>query len=100
MNKKEVAERIKVAIKTIYNWEKEKPELIRLINLGIEKEKEEKQISNIINGNQNVVHNGNGSININHPSEMDMEIVKEIMKLNDKKKEYFFYLIKAENLKD
>ncbi len=35
MNKKEIAKRIKVSLATIYNWEKEKPELIKLITNGI-----------------------------------------------------------------
>ena len=39
MTKKELAERINVDPKTIRNWETSKPELIKLINLGIEVEK-------------------------------------------------------------
>lgn len=38
MNKKEVAQRIDVSLATLYNWEKTKPELIKLIKLGLEKE--------------------------------------------------------------
>ena len=39
MTKKELAERINVDPKTIKNWETTKPELIKLINLGLEVEK-------------------------------------------------------------
>ena len=39
MTKKELAERINVDPKTIKNWETSKPELIKLINLGLEVEK-------------------------------------------------------------
>jgi len=39
MKKKEIAEKINVSLATIYNWEKTKPELLKLIKLGIEKEK-------------------------------------------------------------
>lgn len=39
MNKKELAVRIDVSVATLYNWEKTKPELIRLINLGLKDEK-------------------------------------------------------------
>lgn len=40
MTKKELAERINVDPKTIKNWETSKPELIKLINLGLEVEKQ------------------------------------------------------------
>lgn len=39
MTKKELAERINVDPKTLRNWETSKPELIKLINLGLEVEK-------------------------------------------------------------
>jgi len=39
MTKKELAQRISVDPKTIKNWESSKPELIKLINLGLEVEK-------------------------------------------------------------
>ena len=39
MTKKELAQRINVDPKTIKNWETTKPELIKLINLGLEVEK-------------------------------------------------------------
>ena len=34
MNKKELADILGISLKTLYNWEKEKPELVRLINQG------------------------------------------------------------------
>lgn len=34
------AKRFNISIATYYNWEKTKPELIKLINLGLEKEKD------------------------------------------------------------
>jgi len=39
MTKKELAERINVDAKTLKNWETTKPELIKLINLGLATEK-------------------------------------------------------------
>jgi hypothetical protein len=39
MTKKELAERISVDPKTIKNWETSKPELLRLIYLGLATEK-------------------------------------------------------------
>ena len=35
MNKDELAKLLGVSLKTLYNWEKEKPDLVRLINQGL-----------------------------------------------------------------
>ena len=43
MTKKDLAERIKVDPKTIKNWETTKPELLKLIYLGLETEKHIKE---------------------------------------------------------
>ncbi|MFW2605640.1 hypothetical protein [Aliarcobacter butzleri] len=40
MNKNELSKRIDVSLKTLYNWEDTKPELINLIKLGLQKEQE------------------------------------------------------------
>lgn len=40
INKKELAKRLNITTKTLYNWEENKPELIKLIKLGLEREKE------------------------------------------------------------
>lgn len=43
MTKKEkelIAERFSISIGTLYNWEKTKPELIKIMQLGLMKEKE------------------------------------------------------------
>ena len=34
MTRSELAEKLNVSMKTLHNWEKEKPELVRLINQG------------------------------------------------------------------
>jgi len=34
MDKKELAKLLNVSLKTLYNWEENKPELIRLLNQG------------------------------------------------------------------
>lgn len=44
MTKKELAERINVDPKTISNWEKTKPELIKLIYLGLAAEQHQKDV--------------------------------------------------------
>ena len=41
MNKKELAVRLDISLATLYNWEKTKPELIKLINLGLKTENNE-----------------------------------------------------------
>ena len=38
-DKEERAERFNISVSTYYNWEKEKPELIKIIELGLEYEK-------------------------------------------------------------
>ena len=40
MTRKELAEIIGVDIKTLSNWEKDRPELVRLINLGLQTDKQ------------------------------------------------------------
>lgn len=35
MNKSELANLMGISLKTLYNWEKEKPDLVRLINQGL-----------------------------------------------------------------
>jgi DNA-binding transcriptional MerR regulator len=35
MNKQELAKLMGISLKTLYNWEKEKPDLVRLINQGL-----------------------------------------------------------------
>jgi len=40
MTRKELAQLLRVDIKTLSNWEKTKPELVRLINLGLMADKQ------------------------------------------------------------
>jgi transcriptional regulator with XRE-family HTH domain len=35
MTKEELAEELGISLKTLYNWEKERPDLVRLINQGL-----------------------------------------------------------------
>lgn len=35
MNRTELAKKFNVSLKTLHNWENDKPELIRIINLGL-----------------------------------------------------------------
>lgn len=65
--KEERALRFNISLATYYNWEKTKPELIKIIELGIQKEKE-------IFENKNDIHD------INNIIEKLKEDVKEIKK--------------------
>lgn len=49
--KKDLCNKINISLKTYYNWEKEKPYLIKLIELGLKKELEEDNPSeeNLVN---------------------------------------------------
>ncbi|MBF7064625.1 TetR/AcrR family transcriptional regulator [Arcobacter butzleri] len=40
MDKEERAKRFNISLATYYNWEKTKPELIKIIELGLQKEEE------------------------------------------------------------
>jgi DNA-binding XRE family transcriptional regulator len=48
MTKKELAKRINVDPKTITNWEKDKPELIKLIHLGLATEEHISDVENYL----------------------------------------------------
>jgi len=50
-DKEERAKRFNISVSTYYNWEKEKPELIEIIELGLEKENE---IKNNLDGFTNL----------------------------------------------
>ena len=49
MEKKELAVRMKISLATIYNWEKTKPELMKLVKLGIKYEEGTTEKENEIN---------------------------------------------------
>lgn len=53
MTKKELAERINVDPKTLKNWETTKPELMKLIQLGLAAEKHIKDTEKYLNFLQN-----------------------------------------------
>lgn len=47
MDKKRIAKRINVSLGTLYNWEKTKPELIKLISYGLKYERNEIETNEI-----------------------------------------------------
>lgn len=57
MTKKELAERIDVDPKTLRNWEATKPELMKLIYLGLASEKHIKDVEKYLNALQYFIKN-------------------------------------------
>ena len=91
ITQKELAKRINVTEHTLSNWKKTKPELIKLINLGLEAEKN----GGIkINGNNNIVGNHN-KIMING-NDICKEICEALKKLPEQKQKKFYHKIMAE----
>lgn len=74
-DKEERAERFNISVSTYYNWEKEKPELIKIIELGLQKEFE-------LNNNVNV-DNLDEAVKKIFPKIEELE--KKIQKLEEEK---------------
>jgi hypothetical protein len=97
-NYKELADKLELSESAIKGWAKR--------NTIPEKYLKMLENTNQINSNNknsnNISINGNnhGHININSSDEMSMEICKEIKKLSDVKKEYYYHLIKADVLRE
>jgi hypothetical protein len=94
---KELAEKLNISEAGIKEWNRRKKVPDRYLKML--------ETTNQVNSNNqnsnNISINGNnhGHININSSDEMSMEICKEIKKLSDVKKEYYYHLIKADVLK-
>lgn len=84
MTKQELAEKVKVTRQTLNNWEKEKPELIKLIKLGLEKENQENNNQKKGENNNGIIiknNNNNGNININTSSFNNAKDIEEVIEL-------------------
>ena len=88
---KELAEILEISESTISKWIQRNSIPKRYIKIL--------ESSNIVqNGDNNIqVNQNNGTVNINHNKD---DLCELISKLSDKKREYFYHLIKAEILKD
>lgn len=109
--RKELAELVNVCEKTIFNWESEKPELIRLLNLGkmvdesglkVGKTLNKKEISEELSIDQNTLKNWERNrpklhqIVMDHYSKTTETIESLIAQLPVWKQTKYFHLIKAE----
>jgi len=88
---KEIAKRINVTEHTLINWKKSKPELIKLINLGLEAENHG---GITVNGNNNVIASHN-KIMING-NDVCVEICEALEKLPEQKQKKFYHKIMLE----
>lgn len=94
-NNKELAIKLDITESAIDGWTRRKSIPKKYLNLL------EDDTNNTINqsGTNNIGIN-NGQIHINSIDEMDMEICKAIKQLSPKRKEYYFYKIKAELMEE
>lgn len=91
MKIEEICKKFKISKQTWYNWKKEKPELIKYINLGLEAEKN----GGIkINDNNNIIGNHN-KIMING-NDICKEICEALKKLPAPKQKKFYHKIMLE----
>jgi hypothetical protein len=96
----QLAEKLNLSRQAINEWTRRKTIPKRYLKL-LEQENINQNINNQTNGNNSVQINGNntGQIHINSSDEMSMAICQEVKKLNDKEKEYYYHLIKADVLR-
>ena len=79
MTNAEIAKKLKIAEKTIYNWRKNRKELFEILELGIKIQESQKDIEYVNNTYK--------------------ELINLYKKLNEKEQEYYITDIKARILK-
>nr|WP_315083267.1 hypothetical protein [uncultured Campylobacter sp.] len=79
MTNAEIAKKLKIAEKTIYNWRKNRKELFEILELGIKIQESQK--------------------NIEYVNNTYKELINLYKKLNEKEQEYYIADIKARILK-
>lgn len=79
MTNAEIAKKLKIAEKTIYNWRKNRKELFEILELGIKIQENQK--------------------NIEYVNNTYKELINLYKKLNEKEQEYYITDIKARILK-
>lgn len=91
---KELAEKLNLSKQAVDDWARRKTIPKRYL------EKIENSKINTNSGTVQINGNNHGHININSSDEMSMEICKCIKRLSEKRKEYYYHLIKADLLKE
>ena len=97
INQKQLAERIGVTPHTISNWKKTKPELIKLIELGLKAEESIAKSGNIklenikINGSVSNVNIGNHNKIMINNQDICVELCKELAELPKEKQKKLFH---------
>jgi len=95
MKIEEICNKFKISKQTWYNWKKNKPELIKTILKGLEKE----NIGGItVNGNNNIIAHHN-KIMINN-KDICLDICETLEKLPENKQKKFYFKIMAELLEE
>lgn len=79
MTNAEIAKKLRIAEKTIYNWRKNRKELIEILEIGIKFQENQK--------------------NLEHVNNTYQELIKLFEQLNPKEQEYYTTSIKARILK-
>ncbi|HEC1793308.1 TetR/AcrR family transcriptional regulator [Campylobacter sp. CNRCH_2016_3089] len=98
MDKKEIAKRINVTITTLYNWQKTKPELIKLIEYGLKYENGgEIGQSEIIKYFNEIKEKKKEKEKKNNL--MESKLLELFEKLNEKEKKFYIADIEARILK-
>ena len=95
----QLAEKLNLSKQAVNEWARRKNIPKRYLKLLEQENTNQVNSNNQNNNNISINGNNHGHININSSDEMSMEICKEIKKLDDKQKEYFYHLIKVEVLK-
>ena len=90
MRIEEICKKFNISKQTWYNWQKTKPELIKLINLGLESENG----GITINGNNNIIGHYN-KIMING-NDICKEICETLEKISKEKQKKFYHKIMLE----
>ncbi len=79
MTNAEIAKKLRIAEKTIYNWRKNRKELIEILEIGIKFQENQK--------------------NLEHVNNTYQELIKLFEQLNPKEQEYYTTSMKARILK-
>ena len=99
-NNRQLADKLNLSKQAVDDWARKQQIPKKYLNILEQENKNQVNSNNQNNNNISINGNNHGHININSSDEMSMEICKSIKRLSEKKKEYFYHLIKAELIKE